>query len=241
MDTPKNKKCCDECRSDKCQIVSYEEHEPNFCKNSTCPNCHLHAQANEEKKCCHTFYGKCYGNCRDAWADIEEEFCALIKRTGLHLGYKQQDKVDEILSFLKKHIEKARLQGKYDQLAAHRKSEAEAYETGYQQGREETLTELPSLVGENGKLFSRVIALAMSAPFPEVALQHIVQRVAEKYKVQGFQAGSEAFKAKAIATVPKEFVPSYPFEDDFTTKAYNLCRQEVLDALNALSLTETPE
>lgn len=60
---------------------------------------------------------------------------------------------------------------------------------GQEEGRYEALTELAPLKGEDGKLFSRVIAKAMEAPFVEVALQHIVMRVAEKYE----KAGRTAF------------------------------------------------
>ncbi len=52
--------------------------------------------------------------------------------------------------------------------------------------------EVSSLSGEDGKLFSRVVAKAFEAPFPAVAVQHAIQRVAEKYKKEGREEGARA-------------------------------------------------
>lgn len=75
-----------------------------------------------------------------------------------------------------------------------------------EKGRQEALTELPALQGEEGKLFSTVIAKAMEAPFVEVALQYIVMRVAEKYKKEGYAAGRksavEGFDYLLITSMP---------------------------------------
>lgn len=59
-----------------------------------------------------------------------------------------------------------------------------AYKEGYEAGQ----NELPALVGEDGKLYSKVIAKCMEAPFPEVALQHAMRRVAEKYSAEARQS-----------------------------------------------------
>lgn len=136
----------------------------------------------------------------DAWADIEEEFnkTKFAKGGGSSFECSDYEGMDtELRAFLKKHIEKARLQGKYDELAAHRKSEAEAYEAGC-------------------------------------------------------QAGGEAMKAKAIAAMPSKETISEGARLQYREigqwegkegriEGWNACRQEVLDALIALSLTETPE
>lgn len=49
-----------------------------------------------------------------------------------------------------------------------------------------------------------------------------------------YQQGQQDMKVKAVAAVPKEFVPPIKFKTDFTTASYNLCREETLTALNAL-------
>ena len=55
-----------------------------------------------------------------------------------------------------------------------------AYEAG--------LAEVSSLTGENGKLFSKVVAKAFEAPFPEVAVQYAVARVHDR----AFAAGQQS-------------------------------------------------
>ncbi len=52
-----------------------------------------------------------------------------------------------------------------------------------------------SLVGEDGKLFSRVAAKCMEAPFPEVAIQHAFQRVHEAGKAQALKEVRDELKA----------------------------------------------
>ncbi len=61
--------------------------------------------------------------------------------------------------------------------------------------------EVSSLSGEDGKLFSRVVAKAFEAPFPAVAVQHAIQRVAEKYKKEGREEGARAGRNEIIAAL----------------------------------------
>ena len=49
--------------------------------------------------------------------------------------------------------------------------------------------EVSSLQGEDGKLFSRVIAKCFEAPFPEVAVMHAMRRVDERARKEAFEAG----------------------------------------------------
>lgn len=92
---------------------------------------------------------------------------------------------DRLKAFIAKEIERTKKDGYLVTKNIYEAVRKEGYATGKEEGRQEALTELPALQGEDGKLISRVIAKAMEAPFVEVALQHTVMRVAEKYEKVG--------------------------------------------------------
>lgn len=104
------------------------------------------------------------------------------------------------------------VQGREDLKSFIRQKIAEARE----EGRHEALTELPELKGEDGKLFSRVIAKAMEAPFVEVALQHIVMRVSQKYLQAGHAAALKELKTDYDWEVEfdKQFVTDNLWEEE---------------------------
>jgi hypothetical protein len=78
-----------------------------------------------------------------------------------------------------------------------RQTFSDLYDKAHAAGREEANSEVSSLVGEDGKLFSKVVSMASQAPFPEVAMQHAIRRVHER----AFTMGAQSMKERILAAI----------------------------------------